>query len=319
MILINGIVCIMNINLKLGADLMKDLPRFSYSSLNTFIQCPMRYKLKYIDDNKSATEALHLELGNILHKTLETKYRNVIDGKSTNYNELIHILENGIAEDTGKDKGRFLNGLKQLREKYGNELFEEVDVKSGLSYNDKLETFLEYMKSDVGTDEWKPIAVEQPFEFVFEDKAIFHGFIDRIDQNKNGDLRVVDYKSSNKLFNDKDLITPLQMVIYALACKTIYNKIPVEYQYDMILLGEKQYVVSKGFLERGIKKIQKILDDMEWCLAIDEWIPKPSPLCYWCEFSETNPNTEWYTKGLCEYYCLWTPDARTFKRNKEYM
>ena len=309
----------MNINLKLGVDVVKELPRLSYSSLNMFVQCPMRYKLRYIDDNKSATEALHLELGNILHKALEIKYRNIIDEKDVNYNELFDVIEMGIAEETEKDKGKFLNGLKQLREKYGNELFEEVDAKSGLSYNEKLDIFFEYIQEEVNTSEWKPIAVELPFEFVFEDKVIFHGFIDRIDQNTNGELRVVDYKSSNKLFSDKDLTTPLQMVIYALACKKIYNKIPVEYQYDMILLGEKQYVTSKGFLDRGIKKIQKILDDMEWCLAIDEWIPKPSPLCYWCEFSETNPNAEWYIKGLCEYYCLWTPESRTFKKNKEYM
>jgi len=309
----------MNINLKLGADVVKELPRLSYSSLNMFVQCPMRYKLRYIDDNKSATEALHLELGNILHKALEIKYRNIINEKDVNYNELFDVIEMGVAEETEKDKGKFLNGLKQLRKKYGNELFEEVDAKSGLSYNEKLDIFFEYIQEDVDTSVWKPIAVEMPFEFVFEDKVIFHGFIDRIDQNTSGELRVVDYKSSNKLFNDKDLTTPLQMVIYALACKEIYNKIPVEYQYDMILLGEKQYVTSKGFLERGIKKIQKILDDMEWCLAVDEWIPKPSPLCYWCEFSETNPNAEWYTKGLCEYYSLWTPESRTFKKNKEYM
>lgn len=299
--------------------MVKELPRLSYSSLNMFVQCPMRYKLRYIDDNKSAVEALHLELGNILHKALEIKYRSIINEKDVNYNELFDVIEMGVAEETEKDKGKFLNGLKQLREKYGNELFEEVDAKSGLSYNEKLDIFFEYIQEDVDTSEWKPIAVELPFEFVFEDKVIFHGFIDRIDQNLNGELRVVDYKSSNKLFSDKDLTTPLQMVIYALACKEIYNKIPVEYQYDMILLGEKQYVTSKGFLERGVKKIQKILDDMEWCLAIDEWIPKPSPLCYWCEFSETNPNAEWYTKGLCEYYCLWTPESKTFKRNKEYM
>lgn len=319
MILINGIVYIMNINLKLGADLMKDLPRFSYSSLNTFTQCPMRYKLRYIENNKDQSDALHLELGSILHKALEIKYRNVIGGKLINYNELIHIIENGIAEDTEKDKGNFLNGLNQLREKYGNELFEEVDSKSGLSYNDKLETFFEYIKSDVDTDEWKPIAVEQPFEFIFEDKVIFHGFIDRIDQNKNGDLRVVDYKSSNKLFSDKDLTTPLQMVIYALACKELYNKIPIEYQYDMILLGGKQYACSKGFLERGIKKIRKILEEIEWCSAVNDWIPKPSPLCHWCEFSETNPRAEWFTKCLCEYYCLWTPENKTYAKNKEYI
>lgn len=297
---------------------MSNLPRFSYSRLSTFIQCPMKYKLKYIEGNYEQADAIHLDMGNILHKSLEIKYRKMIEGEAIDYNILKGIIENGIAEETEKDKGNFLLGVKQIKEKFGNEIFLEVNEKSGLSYNDKMSIFYEYLENDNLEDDWKPYAVEQSFEFEFDNRVIFTGFIDRIDVNSNGEYRVVDYKSSNKVFSDKDLVTPLQMVIYALACEELLGKVPIQFQYDMVLLGEKQQACTKGYYDRGAKKIKKVLDEVEWCQVTGDYVPKPTPLCYYCEFSESNPNAQWFTQGLCDYNSLWTPENRTFAKNKEY-
>ena len=38
--------------------------------------------------------------------------------------------------------------------------------------------------------------------------------------------------------------------------------------------------------------------------------PNPSPLCYWCEYSNTNPCITKEGKNLCPYYSLWTKDNR---------
>jgi len=294
-----------------------ELDKYSYSRLNTFMQCPMKYKIKYIDGNYTDQSQLHLELGNILHKCLEIKYRDIISGAKPNLDNITKIMYSGVSERTDKDNGRFLNGVNQIKVLYGEEAFDNVSQKSGLTYNEKLEIFLEYLKENP-EDDWKPISVEMPFTFNFEGRAIFEGYIDRVDMNSNGELRVVDYKSSDKPFDKKDLSTPLQMVIYALACKCKFGKVPVQYVYDLILLGEQQYACTDGFLERGTKKIHKILDEIEWCKALNEWKPKASPLCWWCEFSGHNDGNPWYTRGLCEYYSLWSPNNKTFAKNREY-
>lgn len=297
---------------------LSKIQRFSYSKLSTFIQCPMKYKLKYVDGNFEASEAIHLDIGNLLHKVLEIKYRNIIENKENNYEELLEIIQNGIAEETEKDKGKYIIGIEKIKEKFGEDRFIEIDSKSNLSYEDKLQVFYDYLeKDDIGF--WKPFVVEQPFEFNYEGKAILNGFIDRIDINENGDLRVVDYKSSNKVFDDKDLTTPLQMFIYALACENLFGKRPIEYQYDMILLGAKQNACTKGYFNRGLKKLNKTLDDIREYEESGNYKPKPTPLCHWCEFSETNPNATFYLQDLCEYYCLWTPNKKTFEKNKEFV
>lgn len=311
-------ICRLPIQNSLRSGSLSDLQRFSYSKLSTFTQCPMKYDLKYNQGNYDQPDAIHLDLGNILHKVLEIKYRGIIEKQEVPVEELIRISKEGVQEETEKDKGKCIIGISEIMEKFGFEKFVEVNEKSNLSYTDKLDTFYNYLANDKLNDEWKPFAVEQHFDFEYEGKAILNGFIDRIDINQKGELRVVDYKSSNKVFDDKELTTPLQMVIYAFACERLFGKIPVEFQYDMILLGQKQLACSKGYYNRGVKKLNKILDEIKEFESKNKWKPKPTPLCHWCEFSNTNPNATFYLQDLCEYYCLWTPDKKTFEKNKEY-
>jgi len=297
---------------------LNNLSKFSYSKLDTFVQCPMKYKYKYVDGNYVQSDAVHLDLGNLLHKVLEIKHRNIIDGIPNDYTYLKEVYLKGIAEDTDKDKGNFIIGVNDIKEKFGEDTFIEVNTKSNLSYEDKLETFLHYLENDLIGEEWKPLAVEINFNFDYEGKVILNGFIDRIDINKEGALRVVDYKSSNKLYEDKDLTTPLQMFIYALACENIYGKTPVEFMYDMILLGEKQLACTKGYYKRGLKKLNKILDSIFEAEKTGVYAPKATPLCHWCDYSITNPNAPFYSQDLCNYYSLWTPDNKTFKVNRKF-
>jgi len=276
----------------------------------------MKFYQKYIEKNYDQSDAIHLDIGNILHKVLEIKYRDIIEGNEINYNELNRIVYEGIREATDKSEEMII-GVNEIIKKYGEDIFSKVDAKSGLSYENKMSIFTDYLHNEEN-DNWKPLAVEQNFEFEYEGKGILNGFIDRIDINENGDLRVVDYKSSNKVFDHKDLTTPLQMVIYTLACEQLFNKKPIEHRYDFIMLGESQLACTKGYYNRGIKKLNKIFDEIEWYTALGEFKPKPTPLCHWCSFSKTNPNALWYMQDLCDYYSLWTPDNKTFAKNKEY-
>lgn len=296
----------------------KSLPHMSYSKLETFITCPYRYKLQYIDGNYSESSTLVLDLGSLLHKVLEIRYRGLIANKPITYNDLLEILENGIKENEKKDNNKFIDGLKRLKEIYGVDEFSKINAKSGASYNDKLYLFRDKIQNEKIEDDWKPYKVEEPFEFNYKNRVMFTGFIDRIDINNNGDLRVIDYKSSNQVYKDDKLRTPLQMTTYALACYKKFKKYPIEFIYDFILLDEMQEAGTKGFLNRGIKKIDKTLDEIEWCEGLEEYIPKQTPLCYFCPFTSDSPLSPWELSGLCEYNLLWTPTNKTFAKRKEY-
>lgn len=291
-------------------DLAPLTEELSYSRLEVLTKCPYKFGIKYIDKNYPNTSSIALDLGLICHKVMELKYQGIETEK------LLKYLKNGFYED---DKP--LIGVDKIIEIYGFEFYEK-NVKTGTSYEDKLEMFIDKFSNEKCDDDWEVIGSEVDFKILFNDKCVIQGFIDRVDKNKNtGEIRVIDYKTNSKPYEKKDLATPIQMYIYSLACKEMYGEYPVACIYDMLFLGIKQESCTKGYLDRGFKKLNSIVDSLIWYMEIGkEYMPpKSSPLCHFCEYCITNPNSDPWYNYLCEYYSLWTRENRTFKVNKEWV
>lgn len=293
----------------------RNLPYLSYSKESNFDNCPLNHKLKYVDKNFSRKSSLPMEIGSILHKSLELKGRMIMDGKDVDYDYLKNITEEGYLETDEKSDNHIL-GIKDLKKKYFEDFF-TADSKSGMNYLEKMKIFYDRVLPTRIEDEiWTPIAVEQKFEFVYDNRVILHGFIDRVDKNEEGQLRITDYKSSKAVFRDEDIKTPMQHVIYDLACIHLYGQPATDHVYDFILIdavqGANEGVCSKGYLNRGIKKLDKVLNQMDEMSRTGNYPPKPSPLCYWCPYHSTSPNADPKYAGLCQYHSLWTPERKTF-------
>lgn len=295
---------ILNFNLNL-LDINEEL---SYSRIDCFKSCGYKYKLKYIDKKFTNDTSIALQIGSILHKGLELKY-------STNMKpeEIIKVVYDGYSDDNEN-----IIGINRLKENYPFD-WEEKD-KNGRTYDEKIELYKKRIYEDIDS-EWECIGCEVEFHILFENKVVIKGFIDRVDKNKTtGAIRVVDYKSSVSEYSKKDLATPMQMFIYALACKDMYGQLPEEFVYDMILIGVKQNAMTKGWESRGIKSLSKKIDSLIEHNKEGNYRmkPSPSPLCHWCSYSQTNPNAT-DGKDLCEYYSLWTKENKTFKTNKQWI
>lgn len=283
------------------------LPIFSHSRLECFENCPRKYFYQYMKKMSSDESSISLEFGTLLHRVLEEKGRTL---NNLDHNKLNNILYDGVESEE-------ILGINDLKKKYW-EVWDNKDSE-GRNYNDKLDIFLNVLNKEMEQETiWEPYRFEQYFEFVYDNKVIFRGFIDRIDKNEDGHFRVIDYKTSKKTYEQKKLSTSQQFALYAMAILLEFNELPIEYLYKFICLDEQQTALTIGWESRIIKKLDKILEKIDKMTKEDSFSPKPSPLCAFCSFSRTNPNAKKY-RYECEYYSNWTPnDRKNFSVNKKW-
>jgi putative RecB family exonuclease len=303
------------------------MERYSYSKLEVSDQCPLRYKFTYIDGKRSEESTLPLEIGGLTHKGKELWGEAFKKNEEPDFDYINNVILNGIevqeivninGKEVKNEIVENLLGIKDLKSKYFESYMEPCN-KSGMNYDEKMKIYFNTLYTeDLKDSDWQILAIEDNFQFVYEDRCVLHGFIDRIDVNKNRDLRVVDYKTSKEIYKNEKLATPLQFYIYGLACEKIYKKLPIEYWYEFIFLGEKQQGCTKGYYERGKKKLNSLLDKVDKYTETGEYIPKPSPLCFWCPYSNNTCAKDKELNGMCEYFSLWTPMNKNFGVNKKW-
>lgn len=292
----------------------KILPVFSYSKMEVYKNCPYQYHLKYNQKKFTNDTSIALDIGGLLHYVLEQKGKTLVIGQLVDYDILNGIIQNGTVETDEKTKER-LPGIKDLKKKYW-EVWSTPDTE-GRTYDQKLELFDKVLHAEMEeNDGWTPYLFEHPFEFVWHDRVIIKGFIDRIDQ-RDEEFRTVDYKTSKKIYDSSKLATSLQFGIYALGILNEFETLPEESIYRFILLDKTQKALTKGWEKRLIKALDGIFDKIDADEKAGVYKPSPSPLCHWCNFCSHNPDATDY-KHDCEYYSLWTPDNKSFAVNRQF-
>lgn len=291
--------------------IVKSAPRYSYSRLNTYANCGWRYKLTYEDKHYIQDDNLSNELGTLVHHIYETIALKIMAGEKPDYEELKKdFLDINIPKTSPTDVNGGIFGINILKEKY-REAFYEMN-EHGESYFTKCSWFLEkgiyrlenYLNEHPNLELY---SVEQFFSVEYNGFTL-SGYIDRILHDKDTDeYIIVDIKTKDHPFKDTELTTPLQFVVYSIALKSILHlkDYPTRCVYDLPFCDMEQIAGTKGFINRGLKKLDKIFEGIK----NKAFAPNPTPLCYWCPFSYTNPNQHEEAKHLCCYYSLWKPNG----------
>lgn len=295
---------------------MSTLEKFSYSKLNTYEGCGWKYKLVYIDKNFVDGSTIANEFGTLVHFVEETIARDII----ANDNEPNFMINDEKYIQLFIEGTEDVLGIKKLKEKYPNDFY--TADKSGMDYSDKANDYLNYgiyRLRDYLAQNRNIIILDVEKEFNLEYEGyIFHGFIDRILKDTDtGELFIQDIKTWFSIDNH-DLVTPLQFVFYSLAAQEIYSVDErfISCFYDLPLAKQTYQAGTKGFVKRGCKKINKLLEKIK----AEDFIPNPSPLCAYCPFSITNNSKELTeTNYLCPYHSLWTKDRKVHGVEYEWM
>lgn len=232
------------------------LNKISESKANTFKECRYKFKVKYVDKiPELETGDGAMQFGSYIHKILE-------DGvNATTYQELEAIAESVKANYTFNP-----------------------------SYNSKLkpclENFLKFNAKLTNT-----IATEHQFEIKLGKSVIFNGVIDRLIGGDNGDILVIDYKTSKNEKSKADLYQDNQLKGYTFAVSKLYNK-----RYDKIHVAHF-YPITGHFipLQYTQSQINAWLKSMERTVGMirktkkDECMPSRNVFCNHCAYKSICP------------------------------
>ena len=210
-----------------ASKLFKDDLYLSPSELEKFVLCSFSYQCQHVLklNKQKRAEFNSADTGNLIHRVLEKFFASVLkDGK------VPEIPERELEDQIDQILQDYLTGIfgKQTDvniSKRSFQLFMRLKRTLKILVRNLLDEFAEseFIPSffEMGIAAGNSDDVVAPLEFPLPDggKALIHGRVDRVDTYKRGGnvyVRIVDYKTGQKVFNLSDVALGLnmQMLIY---------------------------------------------------------------------------------------------------------
>ncbi len=259
-----------------GANLLQVAPlpgTHSYSSLDTYDRCPLRYAFKYVYRMpEPSTVSPWLTFGSTAHAAFEAFTR-----------ERRERVARGDPPPTREDLEH------EFRSRWVPEAFGDKVAEAG--YQRRVATLLDNFWTGEVSSLGEAIAEEQDFELTLDTgggaaPVVITGSIDRIDRLPPGGVEVIDYKTGS-VSSQKGVDESLQLSIYALACR------------DALGLGTPERV-TLYFTESALRLSTTRSDEQLDLARADvlarvsrmragEFGATPGEACRWCDYRAMCP------------------------------
>lgn len=243
---------------------------YSYSRLETFEQCRLKFKYRYIDlIIPEIPKSIEAHLGTIVHETLEWFYKKVMEKIIPSLDDVIifysekwveeYVPEMIIVNKFMKEKDYFDKGVRFL-----------------IDYYFKHQPFQE-----------NTIATEKKVEINLGEEKKLVGFIDRLVHNvEKNEIEIHDYKTASSLPPKEKMEKNRQLALYSIAIKEefgIDKNICLIWHY---LAHNEKICIRKtnNDLENLKKEVITLINEIE---ATKNFPPTKSRLCDWCEYKNT--------------------------------
>ncbi len=136
----------------------------------------------------------------------------------------------------------------------------------------------------------EPADRELYVEHVLDSRLLLRGYVDRVDINADGQVRVVDYKtgrSPSEAFEAKALF---QIKFYALVLWRSTGRIPDLLQLVYLGNGEVlRYAPDEQDLLAAERKVNALWAAIARATETGRWLPRQSALCGWCDHQALCP------------------------------
>lgn len=248
---------------------------YSHSQLEAFENCPLKYKLQYLERIKAGRRGIEAFMGSVVHATLEKLYRDLRMSRLPGPEEIgKYFLDRW---DTAFGDDIFI-----VRSEYRAEDYRETGLRCVQEY------YSRYYPFTGGVPIWLEKMVKIPLYDAEGRQIDFVGVLDRLDGLEEGRYEIHDYKTSQSLPDREQLEKDRQLSLYQLAVEKAFpDAREVELVWHYLVFGR----------ELRLKRERRDLDEVA-AAAVEvvrriessrEFPPRESELCEWCEMQEYCP------------------------------
>ena len=242
---------------------------FSHSKLQSFEQCPYKYKLKYIYKIKpDIPKSIESHLGSATHDALEWLYIQVLENKIPELDEVIAKY----IETWQKD---FSDKILIVKKEFTHQDYFDKGIKFIIDY------YVKHTPFDEGTLEtekriWVKLEKNYPHKII--------GYIDRLSYNKETkEYEIHDYKTAKWLPDQKKLDQDRQLALYSIGIKQLFGE---QHNINLIwhYLAHNKQVESQRTPEQLEQLRQEIINQIKTIETKKTWNTNKMILCNWCEY-----------------------------------
>lgn len=266
--------------------------RTSYSAIDTYLQCPQKYKFQEIDRIR-APKGREAIFGTLIHQTLKFMFKR--DPLFPTLDEVIgYFRENWPPKEVFEQESKN-DPLKRPWTEEEEKAYFEEGVRMLKKFYEKNAPW-----------NFTVVDLESRFEVALTDEKtgethILAGIIDRIDKLPDDQLghgvskyEIIDYKTSKRMPSQDELDRDLQLSLYSLGIQKRWPHLrPEDIKLSLYFLkhGEKLSTSPTAETTEKTKKhiLKTIAEIQERIRSGKEFEPVPSALCNWCAYRPLCP------------------------------
>jgi len=177
----------------------QDHDHLSYSQVNTYLTCSLRYRFQYVEKIPPAFTAASLAFGSAIHEAAAAFYQTRLEGDELRPDQMLDV---------------YLDSWRRAEQvKYFNGDNEE-------SLQEKATQLLQVFHDAVNPGT-RILGVEEFFELPLGGLPPFQGYIDLIEQSSDGTATIVDLKTASKKPSSANVQANMQLTAYALGAEAL--------------------------------------------------------------------------------------------------
>jgi DNA helicase-2/ATP-dependent DNA helicase PcrA len=235
----------------------------SPSAVSNYRSCPQQYLFSRGWSLKEGPKAV-LSFGSVMHTTIKRFVDQLRKGTKLPFEEVARIFETEWSsagfEDDYQEKGYKQDGLEQLRAFHASMLETPPQV----------------------------LEQEKSFELPLENNVTIIGRMDQVNSLGRKDVEIIDYKTG-KPKKDSDAKKDLQLSLYALAAKEIFELNPVRLVFHYLQNNQIQVTTRDT---KQLDEAQKIVLEAAADIRAGEFPPNPGFVCRSCAYKPICPAHE---------------------------